>query len=100
MCQSVAGPLGGSRACGPAGWPRLAPPGLRDAVYTADATLQELLFVVGPVAVAATVALAGATPGTLLVAVFVLVGGAGFAVMLRRAGAACWPSRDWSGWLS
>ncbi|HEX2301511.1 MAG TPA: MFS transporter [Pseudonocardiaceae bacterium] len=75
-----------------AGWPRLAPPGLRDAVYTADATLQELLFVVGPVTVAATVALAGATPGTLLVAAFVLVGGIGFAVMLRRSGLATPPA--------
>ncbi len=71
-----------------AGWPRLAPPALRDSVYTADATLQELLFVVGPVAVAATVALAGAASGALLVAGFVLVGGMGFAVVLRRAGLA------------
>ncbi|MGH3908541.1 MAG: MFS transporter [Pseudonocardiaceae bacterium] len=71
-----------------AGWPRLAPPTLRDSVYTVDATLQELLFVVGPVAVAATVALAGAASGALLVAGFVLVGGMGFAVVLRRAGLA------------
>lgn len=71
-----------------AGWPRLVPPTLRDSVYTADATLQELLFVIGPVAVAATVALAGAASGTLLVASFVLVGGMGFAVVLRRAGLA------------
>ncbi|MGH3916764.1 MAG: MFS transporter [Pseudonocardiaceae bacterium] len=69
-----------------AGWARLAPPALRDSVYTVDATLQELLFVLGPLAVAATIALAGPAPGTLLLAGFVLVGGLGFAVMLRRAG--------------
>lgn len=69
-----------------AGWARLAPPALRDSVYTVDATLQELLFVIGPMAVAATIALAGLAPGTLVVAGFVLVGGLGFAVVLRRAG--------------
>ncbi|MGH3995217.1 MAG: MFS transporter, partial [Pseudonocardiaceae bacterium] len=51
-----------------ASWSRLAPTELRDSVYTVDATLQELLFVAGPMAVAATVALAGPAPGTLLVA--------------------------------
>jgi hypothetical protein len=66
--------------------PRLAPPELRNSVYTVDATLQEVLFAAGPLLAAATVALAGPTPGTLLVAGFVLVGGIGFAVVLRRAG--------------
>lgn len=75
-----------------AGWPRLAPARLRDSVYTADATLQELLFVVGPVAVAATVALSGPASGALLAAGFVLVGGLGFATMLRRAGLATPPA--------
>ncbi len=69
-----------------AGWARLVPPALRDSVYTVEATLQELLFVIGPLAVAATVALAGPAPATLLVAGFVLVGGLGFTVVLRRAG--------------
>ncbi|MGH3928865.1 MAG: MFS transporter [Pseudonocardiaceae bacterium] len=75
-----------------AGWARLVLPALRDSVYTVEATLQELLFVIGPLAIAATVALAGPTPGTLLVAGFVLVGGLGFAVMLRRAGLGGSPS--------
>ncbi|MGH3938265.1 MAG: MFS transporter [Pseudonocardiaceae bacterium] len=77
-----------------AGWPRLVPPALRDSVYTMEATVQELLFVIGPLAVAATVALAGTSPSTLLVAGFVLVGGLGFAGMLRRAGLAAPPSED------
>ncbi|MGQ0775161.1 MAG: MFS transporter [Pseudonocardiales bacterium] len=69
-----------------AGWARLVAPALRDSVYTLEATLQELLFVIGPLAVAATVALAGPAPAVLLVAGFVLVGGLGFAVLVRRAG--------------
>lgn len=68
------------------GWPRLAPPALQNSVYALDATGQELLFVSGPVLAAATIALAGPGPATLLVAGFVLVGGVGFAVVLRRAG--------------
>jgi hypothetical protein len=69
-----------------ASWPRLAPSELRDSLYTMDATLQEFLFVVGPLAVAAAVALAGPGSGVLLVAGFALVGGGGFAVVIRRAG--------------
>lgn len=69
-----------------AGWPRLTPPPLRDSVYTVDTTVQELLFVAGPVLAAATIAVAGPAPATAMVAGFVLVGGLGFAVVVRRAG--------------
>ena len=69
-----------------AGWSRLAPPELRDSVYTVDAILQESLFVIGPMAVATAVALAGPAYGALLVAGFALAGGGDFAVVIRRAG--------------
>ncbi len=76
-------------ATGPVGramYPRMASgPALR-AAYTVEATMQELLFVVGPAAAALTVAAAGPRVALGLVSVLALIGGIGFALVLRRAG--------------
>lgn len=58
-----------------AGGTRLVPSPLRDTVYTVDAALQEPLSVIGPLMIAATVAVAGPASGVLGVAGFVLIGG-------------------------
>ena len=67
-------------------WSRITTGAVRQSLYTAETTLQELLWVVGPVLAAATVALAGARAATVLAALIALVGSAGFARAVRRAG--------------
>lgn len=67
-------------------WPRIASGAVRQTLYTAEATLQELLFIVGPILAAATVAVVDARAATALSAAVALVGSAGFATAVRRAG--------------
>ena len=69
-------------------YPRMANGPALDAAYTAEATLQELLFVLGPVAAAGTVALAGPRAAVGLCAVLALLGSLGFAFAIRRTPAA------------
>ena len=76
-------------ATGPVGramYPRMTSGPTLRAAYTVEATLQELLFVVGPAAAALTVAAAGPRFALGLVSVLALAGGIGFALVLRRAG--------------
>lgn len=67
-------------------WPRIAHGPVRQVLYTAEATLQELLYVIGPILAAGTVALVSARAATVLAAAIALGGSAGFAVAIRRAG--------------
>ncbi|GHC90052.1 MFS transporter [Nocardiopsis terrae] len=67
-------------------WPRLTSGPERQAVYAAEATTQELLFVFSPILTAGVVAMAGARWALLLLGVLGLMGAVGFALSLRRAG--------------
>jgi MFS family permease len=67
-------------------WPRLTRGPERQAIYAAEATTQELLFVFSPILTAGVVAYWGARWSLLLLAVLALVGAVGFALALRRAG--------------
>ncbi|WP_047870562.1 MFS transporter [Nocardiopsis sp. RV163] len=67
-------------------WPRLTRGPERQAIYAAEATTQELLFVFSPIMTAGVVAFAGARWALVLLSVVALLGSAGFAVGLRRAG--------------
>ncbi len=68
-------------------WPRLTRgTAERQAVYAAEATTQELLFVFSPILTAGVVALAGPRWALLLLGVLGLMGAVGFALALRRAG--------------
>ncbi|GLW94770.1 MFS transporter [Actinokineospora globicatena] len=70
-----------------AAWPRLTDdPAARRSALTVESTLQELLWVVGPVLIAAVVAFGGGTAGVLTCAGLALAGSVGFAVALHRAG--------------
>ncbi len=69
-------------------WPRMTRGPERQAIYAAEATTQELLFVFSPILTAAVVAFAGARWAMVLLAVLALLGAAGFALALRRAGVA------------
>ncbi|NYH51282.1 MFS family permease [Nocardiopsis arvandica] len=69
-------------------WPRLTHGPERQAIYAAEATTQELLFVFSPVLTAGVVALAGPRWALLMLSVLALLGALGFARALRRAGAA------------
>lgn len=71
---------------GRAVWPRITQGEAREALYTVEATLQELMFVIGPVLAASAVAVFGPTAAVLGVAVYVVLGSCGFAASLRRAG--------------
>lgn len=71
---------------GRATWPRIADGPARDAAYTAESTLQELLFVVGPTLTAGAVALVNARAALIGLAVVAMAGAAGFGLALRRAG--------------
>ena len=67
-------------------YPRMASGRALRAAYTVEATLQELLFVIGPIAAAGTVAIAGPRAAVGLCAVLALAGAVGFAVVLHRSG--------------
>ncbi|MEV2276763.1 MFS transporter [Nocardiopsis sp. NPDC049922] len=67
-------------------WPRLTFGAERNAIYAAEATTQELLFVFSPVLSAGVVAYAGPRWALGLLSVLALAGAVGFALSLRRAG--------------
>lgn len=67
-------------------WPRLTTGSERQAIYAAEATTQELVFVFSPILTAGVVALAGPRWALLLLGVLGLMGAVGFALALRRAG--------------
>ncbi|MFE3459546.1 MFS transporter [Nocardiopsis aegyptia] len=67
-------------------WPRLTRGPERQAIYAAEATTQELLFVFSPILTAGVVAYWGARWSLLLLALLALAGSIGFALALRRAG--------------
>ncbi|WP_394329357.1 MFS transporter [Nocardiopsis sp. CNR-923] len=67
-------------------WPRLTFGAERNAIYAAEATTQELLFVFSPVLTAGVVAFAGPRWALGLLSVLALAGAVGFAHSLRRAG--------------
>ncbi|GLU47932.1 MFS transporter [Nocardiopsis ansamitocini] len=67
-------------------WPRLTSGQNRKAMYSMEATFQEVLFVVGPVLTAAVVGLSGGRAALVMLAVISLIGALGFAMMLRVAG--------------
>jgi len=69
-----------------AAWPRVAEGAALHSLFTVEATLQELLFVLGPVLAAGTVAVVNATAAVLLCAALAVFGAIGFALALRRAG--------------
>ncbi|WP_067602008.1 MFS transporter [Nocardiopsis listeri] len=67
-------------------WPRLTRGPERQAIYAAEATTQELLFVFSPILTAAVVAMAGPRYALLMLGLLGLAGAVGFAWALRRAG--------------
>lgn len=66
-------------------WPRLTQGPERQAIYAAEATTQELLFVFSPILTAAVVAWAGPREAMLMLAALALAGAVGFCLALRRA---------------
>ena len=66
-------------------WPRLTQGQERQAIYAAEATTQELLFIFSPILTAGVVALAGPRQALLMLSVLSLVGSLGFTRALRRA---------------
>ncbi|TDQ48757.1 MFS transporter [Actinorugispora endophytica] len=72
-------------------WPRLTSGPDRTTMYAAEATFQELLFVVGPLMAAAAVGWGGGRAAVLLMGATSLVGALGFAAAIRRAGVAAAP---------
>ncbi|MFD3687038.1 MFS transporter [Nocardiopsis sp. NPDC058631] len=68
-------------------WPRLTRGPERQAIYAAEATTQELLFIFSPVLTAGVVAMAGPRQALFLLAALGVLGAVGFAWSLRRAGA-------------
>ncbi len=67
-------------------WPRIVTGRDRQAVYGVEATLQELLYIVGPTLTAGAVAVANPRVALVMVAASALAGSVGLAVTLRRAG--------------
>ncbi|GAB3213953.1 MFS transporter [Marinactinospora endophytica] len=67
-------------------WPRITTGQVRKSVYAAEATLQETLFIIGPLLAAGAVGFAGARAAVALLAAIALIGSIGFALALRRAG--------------
>lgn len=80
VCQPPVSPLG--RAT----WSRVADGPARTAVYTAESTLQELMFIVGPMLTAGAVALINARAALIGCAAVAAAGAVGFGLALRRAG--------------
>ncbi|WP_243791751.1 MFS transporter [Saccharopolyspora gloriosae] len=77
---------------GRAMWMRIADGPARQAAFAAEATLNELLFVVSPILAAFAVAVQGAFAATLWCAAISALGSAGFAVTLWRSGLRPMPS--------
>jgi MFS family permease len=69
-------------------WPRLLDAKRRQTMYAVEGSMQELIFVAGPLLSAAAVALAGGRAATGALAVVVLLGSFGLAWQVRRAGIA------------
>ncbi|MEY8039336.1 MFS transporter [Saccharopolyspora cebuensis] len=67
-------------------WPRLSGGAAREAAFAVEATLQELLFIIAPMAAAFLVAFWGSAPAALVLAGCSVVGPALFAAALLRAG--------------
>lgn len=80
VCQPPVTPLG--RAT----WSRIADGPVRTAAYTAESTLQELLFMIGPMLAAGAVALINARAALIGCAAVAVAGAVGFGLALRRAG--------------
>ncbi|GIL27158.1 MFS transporter [Actinocatenispora comari] len=75
-------------------WSRLPDASAREASYAAEATLQELLFVVGPMLAALLVALVSARAAVSACAVLALLGSAGFALVVHRSGLQTRPAAE------
>lgn len=73
-------------------WPRLMSGPLRTTMYAAEATFQELVFVLGPLLAAAAVGVGGGRAAVLLMAAISLTGSLSFAAAIRRAGVADAPA--------
>lgn len=67
-------------------WSQAADERTREAAFAVEATLQELLFVIGPVLAASAVALVNARAAMVLCGLLVFFGTLGFALRLRRSG--------------
>jgi predicted MFS family arabinose efflux permease len=80
LCMPPVAPLG--RAT----WERTATGDAREATYTVESTLRELLWVIGPMLSAGAVAVFGARIALLGCATTAFLAPAGFGLMLRRAG--------------
>ncbi|MFC4561269.1 MFS transporter [Nocardiopsis mangrovi] len=73
-------------------WPRVLTGRLRQSMYAAEATLQELLFIIGPLLAAAVVGVAGGRAGVAVLTAVSCAGALGFAWALRGAGHTLPPS--------
>ncbi|UPT23468.1 MFS transporter [Thermobifida alba] len=73
-------------------WPRLTSGRTRTAMYAAESTFQELVFVLGPLVAAAAVGVGGGAGAVLLIAAVSVAGSGGFALTIRRAGLASPPA--------
>lgn len=71
---------------GRAGFPRLATGPARQAVYTVEASMQEVMYIVGPALAATAVAVASPQAATWLSGALAVLGALGFRHALRRAG--------------
>ncbi|PSL00821.1 putative MFS family arabinose efflux permease [Murinocardiopsis flavida] len=67
-------------------WPRLTTGSVRQTMYATESTVQELLFVVGPLLAAAMVAVSGGRVAVLVLAGVSLSSSIAFALVLRRTG--------------
>jgi MFS family permease len=75
-------------------WPRITSGPTRQTMFAAEATLQELLFIVGPLLAAAIVGLWGGRAGVAALAVVACAATLGFAWALRSAGYARPPAPE------
>ncbi|MFW5416947.1 MFS transporter [Nocardiopsis sp. CNT-189] len=67
-------------------WPRITSGPVRQTMFAAEATLQELLFIAGPLLAAMVVGFGGGRTGLLVLGAIGCTGAVGFALALRRAG--------------
>jgi predicted MFS family arabinose efflux permease len=68
-------------------WAKVPDPAAREAVYAADATLTEVLYVIGPI-LASTLVVVSARVSAATLAAIALVGSLAFAAAIRRSGMA------------
>ncbi|RZS36910.1 putative MFS family arabinose efflux permease [Herbihabitans rhizosphaerae] len=83
LCGVVQPPVG---QIGRALWPRITEGVVLQAVYTIEATMQELLFVVGPMLAGLVIALAGGQAATAVCGALAVIGALTFAAALHRRG--------------